>query len=438
MTISPLTFNISEYYRPRFREEFDRLFSPYDESTIYPQSLIWIAVWNLVVLAGDIPSIPLGEHLQMVGKKMPIGADVLWFPFKIEYESVDNGQKTSTRLELQVSSGAKSIQLMSSLKFDRLSVDEPIGDGRQAVPAIVRYDREHSLTSSADRSNSAVPTFTIATADKSWFRSEFDRLHSSRGLSIYPQTLIWLAVQHLIVRAGDLPQILPSDPYRSIPRESPLIRGGLWHYFNIGYYPDAAGRLTSHRYEFELELRVDMQLSTIELLNAIRHDRGIDRIGWQPTSGFEDRPWQQDSGSPKKVAHRYGAPDRSPDRPSSAHTAMSIGTSPKIEPSGYTPLPMALFEEQREQLLNNGSAREREVMRNLTLDLSMQSSISIVELYRELSQTALVCRGCRNYHGKSYGGRMLVCAIHPSGVGEETSCADFEAGAEVASESTSI
>ena len=170
----------------------------------------------------------------------------------------------------------------------------------------------------------APPTFTIADDDKPHFRHEFDRLHSSRGeLSIYPQTLIWLAVQHLIVQAGNLPQILPSDPYRSIPKKIPLTGGGLWHYFNIGYYPDYTGRLTRHRYEFELELRVDMQLSKIELLNAIRHNRGIDRIGWQPTNGFEDRPWQRDSDSPS-TAHRYGSPDRSFDRSSSAPTEKSL------------------------------------------------------------------------------------------------------------------
>ena len=35
------------------------------------------------------------------------------------------------------------------------------------------------------------------------------------------------------------------------------------------------------------------------------------------------------------------------------------------------------------------------------------------------------CRGCRNYHGQVYGGNLLVCAIHPTGV-ESESCADWE------------
>jgi hypothetical protein len=38
-----------------------------------------------------------------------------------------------------------------------------------------------------------------------------------------------------------------------------------------------------------------------------------------------------------------------------------------------------------------------------------------------------VCVGCRHYHGQSYGGHMLVCAMHPYGVPEgETTCPDKE------------
>lgn len=36
------------------------------------------------------------------------------------------------------------------------------------------------------------------------------------------------------------------------------------------------------------------------------------------------------------------------------------------------------------------------------------------------------CRGCSNYHGQVYGGNLLVCAMHPTGV-ESESCADWEA-----------
>ncbi|MBD2504697.1 hypothetical protein [Anabaena azotica] len=35
------------------------------------------------------------------------------------------------------------------------------------------------------------------------------------------------------------------------------------------------------------------------------------------------------------------------------------------------------------------------------------------------------CQGCCNYHGKEYGGVMLVCGIHPEGV-KGDSCPDYE------------
>jgi len=37
------------------------------------------------------------------------------------------------------------------------------------------------------------------------------------------------------------------------------------------------------------------------------------------------------------------------------------------------------------------------------------------------------CRGCINYHGQVYGGNLLVCAMHPHGV-EDESCPDWESG----------
>ncbi len=35
------------------------------------------------------------------------------------------------------------------------------------------------------------------------------------------------------------------------------------------------------------------------------------------------------------------------------------------------------------------------------------------------------CVGCRHYHGKSYNGNLLVCAIHPYGCQDKT-CVDWE------------
>ena len=36
-----------------------------------------------------------------------------------------------------------------------------------------------------------------------------------------------------------------------------------------------------------------------------------------------------------------------------------------------------------------------------------------------------VCRGCIHYHGQVYGENLLVCAMHPYGV-EDESCSDWE------------
>lgn len=37
--------------------------------------------------------------------------------------------------------------------------------------------------------------------------------------------------------------------------------------------------------------------------------------------------------------------------------------------------------------------------------------------------TPRVCRGCCHYHGQSYGGERLICAMHPYGVDQEE-CGD--------------
>lgn len=38
-------------------------------------------------------------------------------------------------------------------------------------------------------------------------------------------------------------------------------------------------------------------------------------------------------------------------------------------------------------------------------------------------QTPQVCRGCCHYHGRTYGGERLVCAMHPYGV-DQDECGD--------------
>jgi hypothetical protein len=35
------------------------------------------------------------------------------------------------------------------------------------------------------------------------------------------------------------------------------------------------------------------------------------------------------------------------------------------------------------------------------------------------------CVGCKHYHGYAYGGNLLVCGMHPSGV-EDATCPDWE------------
>lgn len=36
------------------------------------------------------------------------------------------------------------------------------------------------------------------------------------------------------------------------------------------------------------------------------------------------------------------------------------------------------------------------------------------------------CAGCSFYHGESYGGEMLVCALHPTGPQEYDQCPDWD------------
>jgi hypothetical protein len=42
-------------------------------------------------------------------------------------------------------------------------------------------------------------------------------------------------------------------------------------------------------------------------------------------------------------------------------------------------------------------------------------------------QRPAACRGCQHYHGRSYGGQLLVCAMHPYGT-EADQCDDWNLG----------
>jgi len=53
------------------------------------------------------------------------------------------------------------------------------------------------------------------------------------------------------------------------------------------------------------------------------------------------------------------------------------------------------------------------------------SRCAAVDRYHQLTPTKPVsCVGCINYHGQSYGGNKLICAIHPTGVEGDT-CGDW-------------
>ena len=45
------------------------------------------------------------------------------------------------------------------------------------------------------------------------------------------------------------------------------------------------------------------------------------------------------------------------------------------------------------------------------------------------STKPIACDGCTNYHGQSYGGNKLICAMHPTGV-DGASCGDWEGKSE--------
>ncbi|NJL87223.1 MAG: hypothetical protein HC886_16590 [Leptolyngbyaceae cyanobacterium SM1_1_3] len=70
------------------------------------------------------------------------------------------------------------------------------------------------------------------------------------------------------------------------------------------------------------------------------------------------------------------------------------------------------------ELTINGTESEGTVvgaLLNLTWSLEPQFS-------KQRDRQPEVCQGCLNYHGKSYGGNFLCCAIHPQGPVAATCC----------------
>ncbi|HHP7230403.1 MAG TPA: hypothetical protein ACFCUY_06045 [Xenococcaceae cyanobacterium] len=48
-----------------------------------------------------------------------------------------------------------------------------------------------------------------------------------------------------------------------------------------------------------------------------------------------------------------------------------------------------------------------------------------VTISKPSSENHPACIGCRHYHGKTYNGNLLVCAMHPYGC-EDSTCPDWE------------
>ncbi|MBW4467357.1 MAG: hypothetical protein KME07_18175 [Pegethrix bostrychoides GSE-TBD4-15B] len=73
----------------------------------------------------------------------------------------------------------------------------------------------------------------------------------------------------------------------------------------------------------------------------------------------------------------------------------------------------------------------------LTRSRQQKNRVADAEAYLEflrqinrerLAETPTVpaaCQGCCHYHGQTYGGNLLVCAMHPHGV-ETDSCPDWQ------------
>lgn len=58
-------------------------------------------------------------------------------------------------------------------------------------------------------------------------------------------------------------------------------------------------------------------------------------------------------------------------------------------------------------------------------DHFVESEFTDVTTYKPSPENHPACMGCRNYHGKAYNGKILVCAMHPYGCEDDT-CPDWE------------
>lgn len=62
---------------------------------------------------------------------------------------------------------------------------------------------------------------------------------------------------------------------------------------------------------------------------------------------------------------------------------------------------------------------------DIELDLADEDFENFVTYVHPTASRHPACQGCQHYHGHTYNGNLLVCAMHPSGVEDET-CPDWE------------
>lgn len=72
--------------------------------------------------------------------------------------------------------------------------------------------------------------------------------------------------------------------------------------------------------------------------------------------------------------------------------------------------------------------RERDRKHQQAIAEAYLEFLRTVEQQRRASppplQRPVACRGCSHYHGRIYGGTMLICAMHPYGT-EDEQCLDW-------------
>ncbi|MDY7020313.1 MAG: hypothetical protein SWJ54_02990 [Cyanobacteriota bacterium] len=78
-----------------------------------------------------------------------------------------------------------------------------------------------------------------------------------------------------------------------------------------------------------------------------------------------------------------------------------------------------------EQYFNEFVEPILDVYFDLELEINESEFEPFVTYVHPTSYEHPACRGCQNYHGHVYGGNLLVCAMHPNGVEDET-CPDWE------------